>query len=432
MASYKHGVYTKETPTSLIPTTEVLSAVPFVVGIAPVNMVETPSVNEPKLCYSYAEAVEYFGMETPTVKESSGDLKVYDYSLSEFIYSTFNYYGNTPIVLVNVLDPTKHKKAADTVSITVDAKTGQATIAEFGILPKSLTITNPDGEPSNYTEGVDYITSFDDDGFLVIASLRDDETDEFKLKTGQALTVACEKLDPTMIETADIIGGVDVEGNKKGLELISDVYPKLRVIPTLILAPQWSTDPEVAAVMATKALAINGHFNAMALIDVNTSTCKKYSDVPNWKNQNNIVDANQILCWPKINMSGTMFSMSTALAGLIAKTDANYDGVPYASPSNKNFEATGLCLIDGSEVVFGNEEANYLNGEGIVTALNFIGGWKCWGNRTGICSTVNTFEKPVAQAKITITVPVVQQDVATALNRSFSSSFSYWYCNKWF
>ena len=34
--------------------------------------------------------------------------------------------------------------------------------------------------------------------------------------------------------------------------------------------------------------------------------------------------------------------MSTALAGLIAKTDANYDGVPYASPSNKNFEATDV------------------------------------------------------------------------------------------
>ena len=30
----------------------------------------------------------------------------------------------------------------------------------------------------------------------------------------------------------------------------------------------------------------------------------------------------------------------------------------------------------------GRSQANYLNGIGIVTALNFVGGWKCWGNRT--------------------------------------------------
>ena len=31
-----------------------------------------------------------------------------------------------------------------------------------------------------------------------------------------------------------------------------------------------------------------------------------------------------------------------------------------------------------------NTQAAYLNGQGIVTALNFVGGWKAWGNRTTI------------------------------------------------
>ena len=32
--------------------------------------------------------------------------------------------------------------------------------------------------------------------------------------------------------------------------------------------------------------------------------------------------------------------------------------------------------------MLGLDEANYLNGNGIITALNWIGGWKSWGNRT--------------------------------------------------
>ena len=30
----------------------------------------------------------------------------------------------------------------------------------------------------------------------------------------------------------------------------------------------------------------------------------------------------------------------------------------------------------------GLEMASYLNGQGVVTALNFTNGWVCWGNRT--------------------------------------------------
>ena len=37
---------------------------------------------------------------------------------------------------------------------------------------------------------------------------------------------------------------------------------------------------------------------------------------------------------------------------------------------------------DLSEVFMGPDQAAYLNGEGVITALNFIGGWKSWGNRT--------------------------------------------------
>lgn len=386
MAAYKHGVYTSETPTSLIPTTEVLSAVPFVVGIAPINMAQEPSVNEPKLVYSYKEAVQYFGVENAT--DDGNGKKSFKYNLSEFIYSTFNFYGNTPIVLVNVLDPAKHKKTADTTAITIDAK-GQAVVQEFGCVVSTLKISKPD--TGFYAEGTDYVTAFDDDGYLVISALPEGSDGNFKLAK-QELTITVEKLDPSAVTKKEIIGGVTPEGKKTGLELISEVYPRLRIIPTLVASPHYSADPEVAAIMGAKALNINTVFNAMAIVDADTKTTKKYSDVPNWKNKNNIVDPNVAVTWPQIEMTGTRYASSTHLIGVLARTDGERDGVPYVSPSNKNFEGTGLCLEDGSEVVLGNEEANYLNGEGIVAALNFSGGWKIWGNRTS-CYPANTDPK---------------------------------------
>ena len=77
MANYKHGVYVSETGTSLIPTVRVESALPFVVGTAPINQIEAGSrkINEPVLINSYAEAVKYFGFEAAQVFNAKADKK---------------------------------------------------------------------------------------------------------------------------------------------------------------------------------------------------------------------------------------------------------------------------------------------------------------------------------------------------------------------
>ncbi len=80
--------------------------------------------------------------------------------------------------------------------------------------------------------------------------------------------------------------------------------------------------------------------------------------------------------------------MSTQLAGLMCKVDASYEGVPYVSPSNHNLQINGLVGKAGKEVILGIDQANYLNGQGIVTAINFSGGWKAWGNRTACYPSV--------------------------------------------
>ena len=206
-----------------------------------------------------------------------------------------------------------------------------------------------------------------------------------------SLLIGFTKLAPEKVDIWDYIGGYDVQAQKKfGLELINNIYPKFRLVPGLLLAPGASGDPTLAAVMETRASNINGHFRCPALIDIPTMLENSngemarlpFTSAPDFKNRNNFVFPGQILCYPKVRLGALIFNLSTQLAGLIGRTDNENSNTPYVSPSNQNLNINGLCYADGEEIVMGNQEATFLSGNGIVTALNFSKGWTAWGNRT--------------------------------------------------
>ena len=58
--AFRHGVTGNESPTRLIAAVSD-GITPVYVGTAPINLCEKQYINEPMLCSSYAEAVEYFG-----------------------------------------------------------------------------------------------------------------------------------------------------------------------------------------------------------------------------------------------------------------------------------------------------------------------------------------------------------------------------------
>lgn len=382
--AYKHGVEISEVATGILPPVEVSAGIPFIVGTAPINMTDTGNVNVPKLCYTYAEAVEAFGF-VPASADASG-LKKYEYTISEFIYSQFALFGVAPIMVVNVLDPSKHKKNATTNTVTLSSRTGSAVIEETGIIPSSVSVGVSDS--ASYVQNTDYVLAFDDDGNLVISSLKDSDGN-FLCEAGSELTFSAEKLDPSAVTADDIIGGVSVTGEKSGFELIDECFPRFRLVPSILVAPKYSGNASVSAIMATKCSNINEHFSAISLIDVPTDAVTQYSEVAEWKNTNNVMDEKQVCCFPMVALDGVAYNMSSQLAGLMGQVDGDNDDVPYVSPSNKNFQMNSAVTADGKEVWLGIETANYLNGQGVVTALNFTGGWKCWGNRTA-CYPANT------------------------------------------
>lgn len=362
--AYKHGVYGSEIATSLVPVTEVSAGLPVVFGTAPLHLAsESAGANKPILCYSYAEAVQQLGY--------SDDWK--NYTLCEFMKSHFALFAVAPVVFVNVLDPAKHiKKAAEFKEIAVTD--GVAVISDPALINTLVVKADEAGDALIADE--DYTAAYDDDGRLVITPLTEGAV---------KLLVKYDALDPAAVDAGDIVGGVDTQsGDYEGLELVNQVFPRFRLIPGLILAPGWSHHTEVAAVMAAKASNINGHFHCIALIDIPTEEAKQYSKAPEWKNMHNFMNARQVVCWPLVKLGEAVYHLSTQLAGVICATDAANSDIPFASPSNHSLQCDSSVTADGKEILLATDTAAYLNGQGIVSALNFIGGWKAWGNRMAV------------------------------------------------
>lgn len=372
MAGYPHGVYTSEIPTSIIPPVISMAGLTVVFGTAPIHLLKNPSeaVNKAVLAYTYSEAVQKMGYLEDFEK----------YTICEAISSHFALFGVGPLVMVNVLDPKKHiTKGSENISI----EKGEGLFEADGVLKETVVVKSEDGTTPyvNTEETTLYELEFDDNGKLHIYT-----------DVATKIKVEFDRLDATLVKAADIVGGVSLDGSYKGLELVNTVFPRFREVPGILIAPKFSTNTLVSAVMKAKASNINGLFQAMAFVDVPTDEVIEYTQVPEYKNKSNLDDPNLVVCWPKVSIGGIQYHMSTQMASLANLVDAENEGYPYEEPSNKNLQMDACVLGDGTEIILGLEQANYLNGQGVVTALNWIGGWKLWGPRTS-CYPGNTDAK---------------------------------------
>lgn len=371
--AYRHGVYTSEVPTSVIPPVRVGAALPVVFGTAPVFMSQdgVGSVNKPVFANNYQEAVAALGFL------DAGEDNQFAFTLSEAMDVFFRQNAVAPVVFINVLDPEEHSADVTAEAGALNADDEYVLQEPYG-MPGSVVVQDELGE-TTYVVGTDYEVTVSNDGDVIITRLADGTMTE-----AQAIQVDYTALDPSLVTADDIVGGIDITTNAKlGLELIDDIFPLFREVPGQILAPMFSTDPTVGLVMSTKAGNINGHFKAMALMDVPTDEVTASPNVAAWKNDNTYVEPNMIVCWPKVALEGKQYHLSTQVAARCMRTDAENEGIPYESPSNKTIPINAAVLQDGTEIVLDTMSAAALNGEGIVTVLNFIGGWRVWGNRTG-------------------------------------------------
>ena len=355
MATITHGIGTSRRPTSISTPVIAESGIIFAVGTAPVQMAGN-RVNEVIMVNTYDEAVTAFGYSDDWEK----------YGLCEVIYTAFKLYQAGPVFLVNVFDPKKHKQEKNVKGQVV----GNQIKLPLEAIADSVQIEGK-------TAGVDFEVFYNNDNCIL----------EFLDDTSGEVTLTYEEADLGQVKKSDIIGGYNITDHKvTGLELVDSVLPKYTKIPDIILCPNWSQDCEVAAVMSAKAENINGMFEATAIIDMDTEKeagVTYYTEAAAWKKSKNLVKSNELVCFPKLKKGDRMFNFSTQLAGAIVETDNAEElggGTPKESASNKRLQADSMVLADGTEVLLDVQQANYLNDNGIITALNFFNGFVSWGD----------------------------------------------------
>lgn len=373
MTEYLHGIRITEKEPD-VPLTLAGSGIQVVIGTAPIHLADDPkaAVNQIIVAHKMEDVQKKLGYNE--------DFE--HFTLNQAAYLAFKFVKVAPIVCINVLDPTKHSKAG-TKLLTLTEK--GVVIPVDNVLLSSVVVKNEDNS-TTFVKDVDYTIAYNEANQPVVNAI----STSSNLTTTSKINVEYNELDPSEVTANDIIGGYDVgTGIATGIELVRKVYPQYSIRPEIILAPGYSSNPVVGAVLQAKNANINDSFNGKSFLDADTETVRKYEDVATWKEENYYTDKRAVVCWPKVKIGEHIFHYSALLAAVASRMCAeDDDGIPYKSPSNKKLNIDATVLADGTPVFLEKSEANYLNKNGIVTILNWAGDLRSWGNNTAAYPTL--------------------------------------------
>lgn len=362
----KHGVYVSEQATSVGVPVVAESGIPFVIGAAPIQSAEKPTkIGEPVLCTGFGEAMEKLGYSDDWEK----------YNLCEFMDSHFNLYQCQPVIFVNLLDPATMNQTESASDKTLTDHRVELPFETINDV--TLVVKAEGGSGPAYTKDTDYAVYYDK-GKCYVEALPGGAA-----YSASKLSIAYKKVKPESVDGTAVA---------TGMESIDKCMGNLGIVPDLVCSPGYSMNSTTAAAITAKAGNINGMFKAKPLIDISTKSAggaTSYDAVAALKSTNNFVDEDQIVCWPLLKLGNKVYHFSTQLAGRMASVDTVNGGCPYESPSNKPLKCDSMVLDSGAEVNLTHAQANILNANGVVTALNFMGGLVAWGNYTA-CYPTNT------------------------------------------
>lgn len=356
-ANFLHGVETIEVKNGGVPIAVVKTAVVGLVGIAP-----TGPVNEPVQILSSSDAAQ-FG----SVLEG--------FTIPQALDAIFDHGAGT-VIVVNVLDPSVHCEQATDEALEFTSVNGRASLAHPAV--RDLALRSEDGL-TTYTEGEDYTLSATSGLVTRLASGR--------IMAGGKVKATYTYADPSKVKAGDVIGGVDVDGDRTGLALLESCYQLFGYDPKILIAPGFCTQLSVATEMVAQAEKLQ----AMTLIDAPIGTT--FQEAISGRGPAGAINfafASQraVLCYPHLKVysaekdADVPEPFSQRLAGVMCATD-NELGY-WKSPSNEAIQGiTGSELPLTAKIDDPQSQVNLLNEKGIVTVFNSYGsGWKVWGNRS--------------------------------------------------
>ncbi|MBO5187231.1 MAG: hypothetical protein J6B91_09350 [Prevotella sp.] len=356
-----------------------------IVGTAPVNTVAggTQNVNKPIAVQNMTEAKKYFGYSDQWA----------DFTLCEAMHVFFDLNGVGPLVLINVLDPTKHKASQATTTSLTPAN-GRITIAAAGnIIMDSVSVNGK-------TKGTDYSMNYSPDrAILTIA-----EAAPGSLGT-EELTVTYDTVDPASVTAEDVIGLTDDEGSNVGLYAIRNVYQATGFIPSYLLAPGFSSIPAVHAAMITASKKINHHWDVYMMTDLplvdEDENELTMGNAATWKQTNGYTQENETVYFPMaVGTDGKKYHLSVLAAANFQKLLVSQDGIPYKTASNTECEIIQNLYMGESNLgrIWGDDMVNEkLNKNGIASAAYVGGRWAIWGCHSADYNQTEASEVNIAE-----------------------------------
>lgn len=361
---YRHGSYGDLGPTQDKLPPKGVGTLPVYFGILPVHqlMDYTGKVNKPILLQSFQDAVSKVGYK---------DANWTDFDLCEAVYAHFknNIQPIGPIVVVNVLDPDTIKTPDQSENVTLIG--GKGYIESDKVILKTVAVAGK-------VLGTDFSVEYTADGSKVLFK-------DLKGTLTSPVAVTFDEVNPAAITSTAVIGESDPDtGEKSGISVLDLVYPTFNMIPTILDAPGWSHNKDVHDALVAAGQKINGHWYAWVNSNLSVgAAADTLAEAKTWKESNGYTGAGEAPCWPMAKNGNRVFHLSTLATVTMQWVDFHNDNVPYETPSNKPVDITGVCLKDGTPLIFDPVQANDLNSEGIRTAVYWGGRWVLWGSHTG-------------------------------------------------
>lgn len=364
MGDFLHGVRTLERETGPRPIQQQPVAVAGLIGTAPIG-----PVNKLTIVSNDIQAAQFGSKDLP------------GFTIPQALDAIFDH-GAGRVLVINVLDPENedHIESVTNENVVFHAVTGRATLGNTAIFDLVLT----DGAEATYVLDEDY--AIIDPGEGIIQALPGGD-----IAFGSTKKATYNHLDPTNVLAADIIGGVDIAGQRSGIQAMQDAMALFRYKPKILLAPGFSTQNSVRAELDIMAKKLRGFSVVSAPIGTTPQQAIEGRG-PAGSINFNTSSENQLLTYPylKAHDAATntdrlepycqrfvgVWLRSIVLRGF------------HFSPSNQE-----ILGITGSErpISFDpsdtNCEANQLNAAGIITVAN-RDGMKTWGNRSAAWPSV--------------------------------------------
>lgn len=363
--AYMHGAY-GQTQAAGNRVSAKCQDVMVLVGTAPVHTVAggASNVNVPILVNDIAEARRYFGYSDNWE----------DYTLCEAMHMFFENKAVGPLVLINVLDPAKHKGEAGSTTLT--PSNGRI------ILAAAEHIVLDSVKVGDLVLNTDYVISYNHSKKNITI------TEVLPGSLGDsALEITYSVVDASAVTENDVIGSTDGNGLNTGMYAVKNVYQLTGFIPSFILAPGFSSIPAVHAAMHANSQKINGHWDAWMFVDLpivdSEGTPITMDSAHSWRKSNGYTKENETVCFPMVQgTDGKLYHMSVVRAANFAELLLENEGIPYHTASNTAAPIIANLWLgeDVKNRVYDDELINRKLCSNGISSATYIGGrFVVWG-----------------------------------------------------